>query len=162
MVVQKIVGEQERGASILRVCVMRVLSDVSVLFFHPYFSEPSEWRRKYQTVSRVSHSGHFPQRMLLDNEHHLKLYRPANSLKSPWVLPALSNLPFPIRRYHTQELPSIRPGFLLHCHLSSPTALQTSKKPFAYEASNPFLIYTFPNPTSGPTIELLLVTGFRP
>lgn len=37
IVVRKVVGEQERCASVLSVCVMRVLGDVSVLFFHPYF-----------------------------------------------------------------------------------------------------------------------------
>lgn len=42
IVAQRIVGEQERCASVLSVCVMRVLRDVSVLFFHPYFLEPSE------------------------------------------------------------------------------------------------------------------------
>lgn len=51
IVVQKIVGEQERCVSVLSVCVMRILSDVSVLLFHSYFSEHSEWRRNYQTVS---------------------------------------------------------------------------------------------------------------
>lgn len=36
------------------------------------------------------------------------------------------------------------------------------QKAFAYEASNLFLNYTFPNPTCGPNMDLLLITGFRP
>lgn len=109
----------------------------------------------------ASHSDHFPQRMLLDSKHHLKLYRPANSFKSPSppcpVKLAFSHLKIPYSRtsFYPARLPPTSPPLPTHSSLDK-------QKPFAYEASNPFLIYTSPNPTSGPTMELLLITGFRP